>query len=519
MEITIQKVSPLGRRIKFDIPSADLNTKIDEQMRSLAKSTFVPGFRKGRVPKAVLQRKYGAALRTDAMASLVSERIFPVLNEKEIAPVTPPFITDFSSDGRECFLYFEVSPEIIETELLGQKTVRPKVRITPEVIDDEIDTLKAYYKKWKIVERPAERGDRILARVTLSELISDKSIPMDDSGDQLVPIHLTGKHTLDEVVEACIGQSVGNLVTVKSATPHLFRTDEQEQLNPDLPKQTFVFEITVSRIEKPLEDQYQDELYDSFKIKSVHDEDFREKVCFKLNKRTLERVYDSLLGQIRVLLMHINNFEPSEYMVIHAMVKALQAYHNDGDHIENMFRDENQTDLMEDLRQRTAANVKWGFIEQNLMGRISPEQHDQFEIASYSNVWAMPRKDDEEEFSAAGESMVVGWDSSARSLVNHVLSKSECQEIEMSLAEFNQWTRDYHPLGHEHHHHEHHHHEHHHHEHHESEHSEIGEHENTENTSVDGSSVELAGNLVPAEAQIRSAIYSQLGITVEKVSG
>ena len=523
MEVTIQKVSPLGRRIKFDIPRADLNQKIDQQMRSLAKSTFVPGFRKGKVPKAVLQRKYGAAIRREAMASLVNERISLVLKEHEIAPVTPPFITDFSSDGLECFLYFEVSPEIIETELLGQRTVRPKVRITPKTVDDEIDALKTQFQKWKTVERPAERGDRIFARIKLSELTGNKSILVDDSGDRVFQIRLTSEHTEEEIIEACVGQSVGNVFSVNSLTPQLFLTDEREQLRQELLKQSFVFEISISRIEKPLKDQYHKRLYETFDIKSVHDEDFREKVYFSLNKQIVESVYVSLVEQIQFLLMHVNKFEPSEYLVLQGMVSTLQSQKYAGDQIEKMFRNENQSAWMQDLRQNTAVSLKWALIEQKFMEKFSPEQLDQLKIESYTNPWAMPLKDDEEKFSAEGDSVIVGWESNDRSLVNHVLSKSECQEIEMSLEEFDRWMREYHPVGREHHHphdhdHHHHHHHHHHHEHHEDEGSEAGEHGTVQNMPVGDSSAEQTRNLVPGAAQMRSVIYSQFGITMGNVA-
>ena len=523
MEVTIQKVSPFGRRIKLDIPNADLQSEIDQKLRSLAKTTFVKGFRKGKVPKAVLQRKYGANLRTEAMTSLVQQRLYPILEENEIAPAIEPFIIDYSPDGRECSLYLEVSPESIVTDLLGQKTVRPKVRLTPEVIDKEVDELKFHYRKWESVERPAEKGDRIQAKIKLSELISDKSFPVDDSGEQTIPIVLSSQRILDEVVDACIGQSVGSIVTVKTATSDLHKSGEPEQLNEDLPKQTFEFQINIDSIEKPLRGQYHQQLYDSLNVESVHDEDFREKVCSLTKRKVLERIYRSLVGQVRNLLMKLNDFEPSNYLVVYGMINVLHHNEYDGNQIEMMFIDKENSEWIKDLRNQTAANVKWTIIEQNLTQRISPEQKDQLEIPLIGSIWDIPRM--EVDFSGADDSAAVGYDSSVGSLVNFVLSKSECQEIEMSVREFKLWEQEYHPEVQGHHDHIHGH-EHHHH--HEGEHAEHKDHEIVQDTSVSSSSVEGESELElddfqrrlnvfqrkMEEFKMRTVIYSRLGITV-----
>ena len=538
MEVTIQKVSPFGRRIKLDIPSADLQSEIDQKLRSLAKTTFVPGFRKGKVPKAILQRQYGGNLHTEAMTSLVQRRLYPILEENEIAPAIEPFIIDYSPDGRECFLYLEVGPESVVTDLLGQKTVRPKVRLTPEVIDKEMDELKLHYRKWESVERPAEKGDRIQAKVKLSELTGDKSFPVDDSGEQTIPIILSKQRILDEVVDACIGQSVGSIVTVKTANSKLHKSGEPEQLNEDLPKQTFEFQINIDRIEKPLRGQFDQQLYDRLNVESVHDEDFREKVCSLTKRKILERIYRSLVGQVRYLLMNLNEFEPSNYLVVYGMINALHQNEYDRTQIEMMFIEEHYSEHIKDFRFQIAADVKWTIIEHNLIQRISPEQKDLLEIPLYGSIWAIPRM--EADFSGADESATIGYDSSVGSLVNFVLSESECQEIDMSVREFKLWEQEYHPEvqghhdhvhGHEHHHHHHHHHHHEHHEHHhhhEGEHSEHKEHEIVQDTSVSSSSAEVESELELddfqrrlnkiqrgiEEIKMRTVIYSRLGVTL-----
>ena len=140
MEVKATKVDNANAKIEAKIERSEVAKKSEKIAKELAKTMNIPGFRKGKVPVAVVKQRYGEKLEQDAEAELVREAI-----DKGIAELG---IEKSEMLGEPVFTKFEKGEEFIEMEL--EVGIRPQIDIEgyeelipeyeePEVSDEEVE--------------------------------------------------------------------------------------------------------------------------------------------------------------------------------------------------------------------------------------------------------------------------------------------------------------------------------------------------------------------------------------------
>ena len=172
-KVTIEETGPCKKKVIVEIPEEAIKDTTDEQYETLRKEALVPGFRKGRAPRRLLEKRFGKEtteqvklkLLADASDSAVKDSELDVLREPEIdfekieLPAAGPMKFDFE---------VEVRPDFNLPELDGIPVEKIKLEVTDEQIDREIEQLR----KWSGVWTPREEGeveldDQIIADVIL----------------------------------------------------------------------------------------------------------------------------------------------------------------------------------------------------------------------------------------------------------------------------------------------------------------------------------------------------------------
>ncbi len=494
MDVTIENLSLSGRRIKFAVPSASLRNEESQRLRALAKTEYLPGFRKGKVPKTVLKRKYGNQIRFEALESLASQILFSNLKENEVEPIHTPILTGLDNDSREFTFYFEVNPKTIVTSLSDQKIVRPKVKVLEEELDEEVEAVKVLHQKWETVQRPAQLDDRVLAVYELFELTDNDRILVDDHSEQPTPIIMDGDIIRQEILEGCVGKSAGDTFSVESDSPNFFNSQEQVQAEDDSSKQKFLFQFKINTVEKLLPDEYHEVLYEKFDVKSVNGEEFRESVFRMLNEHLYQEIYACLLSQIQILLFRLNPFQVPTYHFVNQTIQTLLSRGLDREQIEILFKTENESQSFHEFKSRVMTEVKWSMISQKLAARMTPEELEHLDIQHFSQFWSMPES--QKEFTPLGDSSFVEYDVNLPSVVNNMVADSECHEVEMSVRELQQLTEHFGHMNHSMTHHDH-----------------STEHHDHKHSAEPEITAEAVDGFIPTEYEFMHAVFKELGVS------
>lgn len=167
-EVKIEDAGPARKRLTITIPPEAIDEKLEESMTTLAGAAAVPGFRKGRAPKQLLERRFGDSVKQETKNQLVADAYASALEEHELKPVGEPEPVEKMDDlelkqGEPLTfsVHVEVVPEFEIPDLEGIEINKPMLEITDEHIEQELDRQTRELGEPNEIEGDFQPGDRI----------------------------------------------------------------------------------------------------------------------------------------------------------------------------------------------------------------------------------------------------------------------------------------------------------------------------------------------------------------------
>ncbi|TFH22701.1 MAG: trigger factor, partial [Myxococcales bacterium] len=148
LEITVQEEGPIKRILTIQVPPTRVKSAFDRAYQSLRGRAKVAGFRKGNVPRKILEHNYGDQVSADVVESLIESCCVEALREKEIAGVANPQLLghDFADGDALTFqVQVEVRPHVDLKTYKGLEVERRIVRVDESHIDDALRSLRERY--------------------------------------------------------------------------------------------------------------------------------------------------------------------------------------------------------------------------------------------------------------------------------------------------------------------------------------------------------------------------------------
>ena len=145
IQVETREDSAVVRTVNVEVSGDRVQAAFDRTYKRLGRGAQVKGFRKGKVPRKVLERVYGPAAAEEIERTLVSETLADALELAEVQPVVEPDIDASPPVAGESFRYaarVEVRPEIALPELKGLPASRPAVSVTDEQVEERIDSMR-----------------------------------------------------------------------------------------------------------------------------------------------------------------------------------------------------------------------------------------------------------------------------------------------------------------------------------------------------------------------------------------
>ncbi|MDE7388937.1 MAG: trigger factor family protein, partial [Muribaculaceae bacterium] len=94
MNVTLEKLNETTGKLVVDVVEADYQQKVADELKKIGKTHVIPGFRKGAVPKSMLQRRFGKEVTSDVINREVYEAVFKYLQDNKIDILGEPIPAD-----------------------------------------------------------------------------------------------------------------------------------------------------------------------------------------------------------------------------------------------------------------------------------------------------------------------------------------------------------------------------------------------------------------------------------------
>lgn len=260
MQVSVEKLDDFGRRVKVVVPGERYTQGIHARIRELSKSVAMNGFRPGKVPAMVIEKRYGRQVRDEVTNELIRQTLAEAVQQEKLRPAVSPSVTRDTADGAAEFAYtatFEVLPEFGDIDVTDLEVQRETAGVTDADVDRMIDTLRRQRLGFKPVDRAAVEGDFVAFEFVITT--GDVRIP--DEGSERGLTAIGQKAIMPEIESALVGLAAGDSRTVEASFPADYR-------DARLAGQTASIAITVSRVNEGVLPEVDDAFARSFNIQA-----------------------------------------------------------------------------------------------------------------------------------------------------------------------------------------------------------------------------------------------------------
>src|SRR6266446_6343043 len=145
MKVRIESISPVKKKLLISVPEDEVLEEFDEAYRDLNKHARIPGFRPGKIPRALLEKRFGDSIQSEVYEKLVRKSILQAVRENDLEAVAVPEISEPKHDKGEGFSYvasLEVKPSFEAKDYKGIQVETEKSEVTQDQIKDVLSHLQ-----------------------------------------------------------------------------------------------------------------------------------------------------------------------------------------------------------------------------------------------------------------------------------------------------------------------------------------------------------------------------------------
>ena len=239
--VTIEEAGPCRKKVIIEIPAEKIKKVTDEQYETLRKEAMVPGFRKGRAPRRLLERRFGKETLEQVKLKLVADASEAVVKDSKLQTIGEPDIDvekiELPAEGRLTFDFeVEVRPEFELPELEGIPVTRTKLEVTDEQIDREVEQMRRWAGIWtpRPEQSAAELDDQIIADVAIKVEGVEEEQKLNNVEIYVRPNGFVGEVPVDKLDELLVGATVGQTKETSVEVPKTFFREEYRGKKVDI---------------------------------------------------------------------------------------------------------------------------------------------------------------------------------------------------------------------------------------------------------------------------------------------
>lgn len=168
MASQIETTGGLERKLTLSVPNAEITRKVQDRVRSLARTVRMPGFRPGKVPLKMIEQSYGPQVKAEILGDAVSKAFAAAVDEHKLRIAGQPAIQpkeagEAASEGEAASFTatFEVYPDVALSPPDGLQVERFACVVGDAEVAKTIDVLRKQRTRWHEVERPGGSDDRV----------------------------------------------------------------------------------------------------------------------------------------------------------------------------------------------------------------------------------------------------------------------------------------------------------------------------------------------------------------------
>ena len=173
MKSAVETLSPTRAKLTVEVPFEELKPSLDAAYKSIAQQINVPGFRKGKVPPAVIDRQVGrGAVLDQAINDVLPQKYIEALQENELQPLAQPEIEVTKYEDNQALEFtaeVDIRPQFELPSYEGVEAQVEDVEVSDEDVTEQVEALRQRFGTLSDVEREVQDGDFVVIDLVATE--------------------------------------------------------------------------------------------------------------------------------------------------------------------------------------------------------------------------------------------------------------------------------------------------------------------------------------------------------------
>ncbi|MBL4638396.1 MAG: trigger factor [Proteobacteria bacterium] len=241
MQVTVEKVSELSRRMTVIVEDANIEQAVQDRLKAMQPTVKMAGFRTGKVPLKMVARNHGSTARGEVVDRIVQDSMRDAFSQEEVNPAGSPHIETMKEEGSNLVytMNYEVFPDVKEIKLDNISIEKTLAEVKDEDVDTMLETLREQRMTWEPLKRAAKEEDGI----TIDFVGSIDGAEFDGGKGNDVLVVIGNGSMLPEFEQQLIGKKSGQEATITMTFPEDYRAEHLQGKEAS-------FEIVVKSVAK-----------------------------------------------------------------------------------------------------------------------------------------------------------------------------------------------------------------------------------------------------------------------------
>ncbi len=356
-EVAVEDAGTLRKKVTITIARERIEGKFDEMFGELGRTAQVPGFRIGRAPRRLIEKRFGREVSDDVRNAIVGEAVGSALEDEDLNVLGEPDIEldkiELPEKGELVFsMEVEVAPEFDLPKYKGIEIKRPALTITDEHVEQAVGNMLTPMGRLKPISGKAKEADVVEADVKIAGEGIDHAATNVEL--RVAPGHVEGI-PIEDLAKALSGVKAGESVSLKTTVPSGHPNEQWRDKDVEIS----VDVKDVKRMEVP---ELTDELASTVGFGSA--DDLRDAARKNMEARLESDKQQAMRSQVGKFLVDNTDFDLPEGVTERHTARVLQRRH-----MELMMRgvgrdqiEQNLQQLQAEAAEQAGGDLKLSFI-------------------------------------------------------------------------------------------------------------------------------------------------------------
>ena len=317
--VTVEEVGPCKKRLKVEVPRENVEEELKKRLEELKGSLALPGFRKGKAPKGLIERQFSKQVQEDVRNSLLSNFYQQAIEQNKLEPIGEPEFDNIDFDTSKPLNFqvtFEVKPHFELEGYRGLQLKRKSGEVTPEELQSALS--RVGLSRMQLVS--VEGGEVLAQDQVLCDYrveVEGKTVSQEEEAALWVSGQRVGAFPVPDLTKLLVGARAGETKEVKVNLGSKFQVAEYRNKEGAL-------KLSIKEIKRPTVPELNDALAKQMNFPDL--EKLKEAVQHQLEVEKKRWVEQDLQNQVFARLLEMAKFELPKDWIQRQTVERLYRY-------------------------------------------------------------------------------------------------------------------------------------------------------------------------------------------------